>query len=133
MSLFDDLTKIAVDDAARSELQPLLDKIGFRIGLRFGAGLKGKKRVVRQLLGGTIVFGDSDLPIPIHGSSPVADDREETGANAVAASNENEKDGQGATEMAADGGSTPPTATPRPSGSPREGVSFTKVSRGDRI
>lgn len=133
MSLFDDMTKIAVDETARSQIQPLLGKIGFRIGLRFGAGIKGKTRAVRQLLGGMIVFSDTDLPVPIHGSSRVADDREKTGAHAGVASIENEKDGQGATEMAADGGCTPPTATPRPCGSPREGVSFTKVSRGDRI
>ena len=45
----------------------MFDTLNLRIGLLFGAGIKGKKRVVRTLLGGTIAFGDGELPVGLHG------------------------------------------------------------------
>jgi hypothetical protein len=73
LGLLDDLTRITSDPAARAEINPLLQRLGLRIGLSFGSVIKGKKRVVRRLLSGRTVFGDGPLPVPLFGKDHVED------------------------------------------------------------
>ena len=68
MSLLDDIGRITSDDGARAEINPLLEALGLRIGLTFGGTIKGKKRVVRRLLGGVMTFGGAPLPVRLHGA-----------------------------------------------------------------
>ena len=67
MSLLDDIQRITSDEEARAEINPLLEVLGVRVGLTFGASIKGKKRAVRRLLGGVIAFGGVPLPVRLHG------------------------------------------------------------------
>jgi len=56
MALLDDIGRIATDEKARSGIHPVLQKLGLWIGLNFGSAIKGKKRVVRRLLGGRLNY-----------------------------------------------------------------------------
>ena len=49
----------------------MLSQLGCRVGLSFVESIKGKKRVVRKLAGGIIVFGNGELPVPIHGKDAI--------------------------------------------------------------
>ena len=69
MALLDDVGRIASDESARAEVNPMLESLGLRIGLTFGEGVKGKKRVVRRLLGGVMAFGGTPLPVRMHGAA----------------------------------------------------------------
>lgn len=69
MGLLDNIERITQDHEARAEINPLLESLGLRIGLTFGSVVKGKTRAVRRLLGGVMAFGESPLPVPLHGYS----------------------------------------------------------------
>jgi hypothetical protein len=67
----DDVARITSDPAERAEIQPLLERLGLRIGLRFQPAVKGTKRVVQKLVSGRMVFGDGPLPVPLFGKNNV--------------------------------------------------------------
>jgi hypothetical protein len=71
LALLDEVARITADPAARAEVNPLLRRLGLWIGLRFRPGVKGKKRVVQQLVSGRLVFGESPLPVPLFGKDNV--------------------------------------------------------------
>jgi len=73
LSLLDDVTRITTNPQARAEVNPLLHRLGIWIGLNFGGVIKGKKRVVRRLLSGVMTFGNTPLPVPLHGKDNVED------------------------------------------------------------
>jgi site-specific DNA recombinase len=170
LALLDDLDRITGDETARAEINPLLQRLGVRIGLTFGSTIKGKKRVVRRLLSGLMTFGDAELPVKPHGPDyvppPVGDAPAAevgsptrrfdasvagqgngvdvapsagtcTGREGKAARDQQEKLSRGGRKEAGIDASTPIPALPlperpaRPSGNHREGISFTKGSRGD--
>jgi hypothetical protein len=74
MSLLDDVTRIASDTQARAEVNPLLKRLGIRLGLNFHGVIEGKKREVRRLVSGVMAFGDAPLPVPMHGKDNVDGD-----------------------------------------------------------
>ena len=144
-------------------MNPLLKRLGIRLGLNFHGVIKGKKREVRRLLSGVMAFGDSPLPVPLHGKDSVDGDdaacthgchpgpiEEECAqgehdssckgaGTAPAASDEAVSEGgRGETQTAGTGSVPVPAATGdrspvRPDESQPEGISITKVSRGKRI
>jgi DNA invertase Pin-like site-specific DNA recombinase len=67
LAVLDDVERITADGSARADVNPLLRRLGVRLGLTFGSAVKGKKRVVRRLLGGLMTFGDAELPVKPHG------------------------------------------------------------------
>jgi hypothetical protein len=69
LALLDDVARVTADQASRAQINPLLQRLGLRIGLTFGDAVKGKKRVVRRLVGGRMVFGNTPLPVPLFGGS----------------------------------------------------------------
>jgi hypothetical protein len=44
LALFDDIERLVNCKDARADIRPLLMRLGLRIGLNFGPGIKGKKR-----------------------------------------------------------------------------------------
>jgi hypothetical protein len=71
LALLDDVERICSIAEARGEINPMLVKLGMRLGLNFTGVIKGKKRSVRKLANGIMVFGDHDLPVPIHGKDRI--------------------------------------------------------------
>lgn len=67
MLLLDDITRITSDQKARAEINPLLTKLGIKIGLYFTDHMWGQKRVVRKLASGIMAFGNAALPVKPHG------------------------------------------------------------------
>lgn len=152
MALFDDINRISTDERARAEINPMLVRLGLRLGLTFTSAIKGKKRVVRQLVGGIMAFGDASLPVPLHGThnaemmETTLETRRENRliANALdnpegLASNnvhgqpdrlDRAEAGTDASSIPASGVSIVKTQSVQ---SLREGVSFTKDSRGGGI
>ena len=162
LSLFDDVTRITGDPRARAEVNPLLGRLGIWIGLRFADAIKGKKRVVRRLQSGVMTFGGRP-PVPLHGQDNLdfgpggrqrpsaTPDRDTHGPNeherktagglkAPAAQSDvfrgkdrvekqQTGEGQGCPSPVTDG----LCGFDRPSESQPEGISSTKVSRGERI
>jgi hypothetical protein len=51
----------------------MLDELGCRVGLGFVGAIKGKKRPVRKLAGGIIVFGEGELPVKLYGKDRIDD------------------------------------------------------------
>ena len=163
LGLLDDVTRITTDTRARSEVNPLLRRLGIRLGLNFHGVIKGKKREVRRLASGVMVFGDAPLAVPMHGKDNVDVDPRgcasggqpgqieeeciqgkhdsscEGARTAPAASDEAvSKGGRDETQTAGIGLVPVPAVagdrTPvRPVMSQPEGISITKVSRGKRI
>lgn len=133
LQLVGEFKRVATDQSARGNIPPLLEKFGIRLGLNFAAAQKGK-REVRQFLGGIITFGNAPLPVPLHGR----DNRDEDflGHSNSCGTNEEESANPVCHRKA---GTAPITGdrsqVPAISGNDRrhEGVSFTKVSRDDRI
>ena len=164
LGLLEDVQRITSNPQARTEINPLLRRLGIWIGLRFGDVVKGKKRLVRRLQSGVMTFGDGPLPVPLHGPdnveadpsgcsvSPLAPRAEDeqgpgdqqgssAGASSTSATKSDVVCGNGrGNNQAAGEGSLDPSPAPgglcepaRPLGSQPEGISFTKVSRGDWI
>jgi hypothetical protein len=73
LALLDDVLRITIDPAARAQINLLLIRLGFRVGLNFRPAIKGKKRVVQRLVSGRMVFGDNPLPVPLFGKDNVVD------------------------------------------------------------
>lgn len=135
LQLVEQFKRVATDQSARGNITPLLEKFGIRLGLNFGQGIKGKKREVRQLLGGVMTFGGTPLPVPIHG----ADNRSDEHSGQCNSNGQTAKESIDTLKSDRTAGSAPITGdgsqAPAVSGNDRqhEGVSFTKVSRDDRI
>ena len=143
MGLLDQLEKVMSDPDARGEINGLVKKLGIRLGLDFVEGIKGTERKVRKLSSGILVTGDAELPVPLYGnlnrqgpnshSEPVAVGTRPTptGADADVSMNEAQDGGRPALTggSAADGDSDVGSFSKRR----REGVSSTKVNRGDWI
>jgi hypothetical protein len=148
MALLGDICRITTDDSARSEIHPLLKRLGIWVGLNFGSAIKGKKRVVRRLLGGVMTFGGRGLSVPLYGSS----NRNSSDGNCEPRVTTDPKapcqeipkqviksaDGRGESESAGTGALTPIPADPSVEPLARSGlgqpesISFTKGNRGDR-
>jgi len=133
MELFNQISNILGDADARERIRPMLQMLNARIGLNFGPGIKGKKRAVRNLLGGMIAFGDEELPVKLHGRDRVDD-------GDAASHADDEKEHQSAfSELTGPTNVKRPTSDahgpnlPGPTNYHRKGISFTKVNRGDRI
>lgn len=162
LSLFDDVTRITGDPKARADVNPLLRRLGIWIGLRFANAIKGKKRVVRRLQSGVMKFGgtppvalhgldnvelgpggdwrrplvtpnrDAQWPNEQEGlpagalNAPAAESDVFRGRGRV--KNQQGEEGQGCPSPVADSH----CGHSRPSVSQPEGISSTKVSRGER-
>src|SRR5262245_44150482 len=149
LGLLDDVTRVTTEPSARAEVNPLLQRLGVWIGLRFGTEIKGKKRKVQKLRSGRMTFGDRALPVPLFGKDYI-----EGGPYGCAcdpptlpeSSNPEgftgdvfREDGEADSEIAEGGDRPSPSAAHGPCDpvppmeSQPEGISITKVSRGDWI
>jgi hypothetical protein len=135
LRILEHLDQVVQHPEDREALRILVARLGIRVGLKFDSALKGKVRMVRRLVGGLIAFGDRELPVPLHGR-----DRLEPEGTQPAKSRRGDDSGEliekgkksSRREMSgADPGGSAPTSVNR-NESHREGVSSTKVSRGDR-
>jgi DNA invertase Pin-like site-specific DNA recombinase len=159
MGLLEDLDRITSDEGARADVHPLLERLGLRIGLSFGSAIKGKKRVVQRLLGGVMAFGGAPLPVRLHGASNLegpdptpgcvpgdaglgaerGNDPTDEGHEARRSAEGGGSAGLMRGESVAGGDRVPAHAVCnqdnpiRPMSGRREGISITKVNRGDRI
>lgn len=133
MGLFDQITDLTTDESARSSLIELVNRLGLRVGLTFTASIKGSKREVRRLAGGIMTFNDAELPVPLFGrsriDSPPGDGRDVP--HKETASSDTNCSAQGGV-VSVSGDEMPETAPPGLVESQQEGVSYTKVNRGDR-
>jgi hypothetical protein len=136
MALLDDVARVATDTNARTEVKALLKRLGLWIGLTFQPAIKGKKRAVQQLVSGQIVFGDGKLPVPIFGQDNVDDisgDQQNCPASdaeaEICGSKKNVEAGVCPAPVHVLSDEAPPDLTR----SQPEGISITKVSRGDWI
>jgi DNA invertase Pin-like site-specific DNA recombinase len=114
MALLDDLRRVAVDDSSRAQVPGLFDRLGIKIGLHFVDATK-KARHVRRLAGGVLAMGNANFT--------------KGGGN--------NGDGEvpfrrGEKDLAAQLGQLPALASAH-NKTPGEGISYTKVNRGDRI
>lgn len=132
MRLFDEIRLVATDGNARAQILPLLERLQMKIGLRFVDGLKGPKRHVRRLAGGVIAFGDdpfSKLPSsPPALGDPVNDSLGAPSRDGAV----RQRTKSISTEKAASGSLLRLSDAAHFETRQQEGVSFTKVSRGDR-
>ncbi len=71
LALLDDVGRITADPAARAEVNSLLKRLGLWIGLWFQPAIKGTKRAVQRLSSGRMVFGDGPLPVPLFGKDNI--------------------------------------------------------------
>ncbi len=107
-----------------------MQRLGLRIGLTFAPGIKGTKRRVRVLVGGILTFGDRELPVPLFGRQRV--DGPDLLASATGQTEELSFPAHGGVGTIPDE-TSPEMAPPGHFDSQREGISCTKLSRGDKI
>ena len=134
MRLFEEITALTEDQASRLKIGEIVRRIGLRIGLNFSAGIKGTKRQVRILQGGIIAFGNEELPVPLFGNrkvDPSGSVEIVDGSHDVQAKKNCVLTQRGV--VTASGLQSPEAAPPGLFESRQEGISYTKVSRGDRI
>lgn len=132
MRLFEEITALTEDDASRLKIGEIVRRIGLWIGLNYAAGVKGTKRQVRVLQGGIMTFGNEELPVRLFGNQRVDPNG---GALTVDGRHEvrTEEDCvQTQPGVVTASGPMPEAAPPGPFESRQEGISYTKVSRGDR-
>ncbi len=123
--LFDQFKLVLADPNARQQLIDMIKLVDMRAGLRFVEGVKGTKRKIRRLAGGALYFGSTPLPIPLHGKDNCQNDRDPT--EVTPAPSPKSTKAVGGEDV-----TSPPTASVDVPLCRHEGVSFTKVSRGDR-
>jgi hypothetical protein len=161
LAILADVARIASDPASRAEVGPLLKRLGVEIGLTFGPAIKGKTRRVQRLLSGRMVFGGTPLPVPPFGADNVDVARPYSASPTPAAPSGRDSEaaprsGQSlegdrpATDREAKNNCSKPKTSAgltnsaaaailpdqlpvRPSVCQPEGISITKVSRGERI
>ena len=132
-----DIQLIASNADARLEIRTMLSELGCRVGLSFVDAIKGKKRTVRKLAGGIIVFGDQDLPVKLHGKdrvgpcdgNPDITERDNQNHNAEGPGSS----GPSAKDNSIDGNGLPSSPDVFPTKCYQEDISITKVNRADRI
>jgi hypothetical protein len=136
VELFSSIEKLSGDESSRLKMAELVKNMGLYIGLNFVAGVKGTKRQVRVLQGGLITFGVQGLPVPLFGDRRVGDPVKPIAleGGTPEGSTTDTMDCVIAQQgvVSADGHDAPPAA---PSGlivSREGGISYTKLSRGDR-
>ncbi|GMU34732.1 MAG: hypothetical protein AMXMBFR20_26040 [Planctomycetia bacterium] len=112
LALFDRLDVIESDRTARMNLRETIDEIDMKIGLYFKDGLKGTKRKIRVLKSGIVVTGGQLLPVRPYGKDYIAPAN--LGCEEQTVSVKRPDRSKSAEERI-----------------PSEGVSFTKVIRGD--
>ena len=135
LALLDDIRRIARDRDARLQVLPLVQRLGMKLGMRF-IDAKNKVRRVRRLVGGIISFGDEPFPC---GRTNGDSRRPQDGTHHQVAGFESSRPGLVTSAKAA--GSKGKDSSGEVSSlegccvetGPQEGVSFTKVSRGDWI
>ena len=128
LSLLDQILRVTADESARAEIPKLIQGLGIWIGLSFGEAIKGKKRVVRRLQSGVMVFGDAELPVHLHGRDRLPDHHSGDSHNATEGCTPSGRD----RIVTGDAGTIPASPDSRPNQCHREGISFTKVNRDDR-
>lgn len=134
LQLFDDIRSLGDDESSRLAFRDLADRMGIHIGLWFGPAIKGRKRVVRRLLGGVTKFGDEELPVPLFGSQRIDGQSKPCGEPGGDENRATMKDHcSQAGVVTASEASASQAAPPGPSDSRQEGNSYTMVSRGDMI
>lgn len=127
MSVLDDIDRITSDPQARADINPLLVRLGVRLGLLFAEAIKGKKRKVRKLVGGIMTFGDAPLPVRPHGKDNREDDAD---VRKEVLTEETSGEGSDAEAHGAAGKGAPTASVPTALGScGREGISVTKGGR----
>jgi hypothetical protein len=135
LRILEHLDQVVQHPAARDALRKLVARLGMRVGLKFDAAVKGKVRKVRRLVGGLIVFGDRELPVPLHGSDRLDPEgtppKSHHGHDRCVVIEKAKKFSRREMSGADPSGSAPTSV--KQNESHREGVSSTKVSRGDRI
>ncbi len=158
LALVERIQTICSDPVARTALPKLLGDLGVRIGLTFGEG-RFNGRNVRRLKGGIIAFGNRPLPcalrtgtgLPLPGGVSAPEDLPGCGCggtyNDEVPQEATSLNGREVSRPSRRGGSTetrPKRRTPGPVSSlaspvrlgssrgPREALSLSKVSRGDR-
>jgi hypothetical protein len=132
LALLDQIDRVISHQATRSEALLLFQRLGLRIGLRFIDGVKGKKRRVRRLAGGLIAFGNSPLALGGKTETDIctpSDGGAQNGRDPLSDDSQIRQDRQ-ETETAFRDNSCSMKAG-RSETCPRDGVSFTKGSRGD--
>jgi len=142
MSILTDFQQIAANPKARAELTELFRRLGLQIGLTFKAGKKGK-RAVRVLSSGILAFGGAALPTKLFGRDRVVPSEcNHVESNECTNVQSPERapsepgtatEGSIATKTPDDSTNAPSPGNVEPSMRPNEGISCTKVSRGDRI
>ena len=136
LSILEDISQALVPEKSRLEIKSMINRLGLRVGLTFAEAIKGKKRKVRKLISGVIVFGDEELPVRLHGKDRVdgGDSRASQKSNCCqSGSIEKDSVGKGGCESAGRDDRSSPSANAQPDLCHREGISFTKVSRADWI
>lgn len=132
MHLLDQFNEALADPNARQQLIDMIKLMNMQVGLKFVEGIRGKKQKIRRLAGGALYFGSTPLPIPLHGK-----DNCQHGSSSEESPNPAEDSPADLPKSTkAVGGedvTSPPTASVEVPLCRHEGVSFTKVSRGDRI
>lgn len=106
---------------ARAEVPAILSDLGLRLGLRFVGRTKGLKRQVRQLAGGVIALDNRPLPTMPHDHNDLSRKGGPLTVPEINTDNLRKNDDE-----------SPMLAT-RPDECRPEGISSTKVNRGDRI
>jgi hypothetical protein len=136
LGILERLQQVVQKPEAREAFRELAENLGMRVGLTFGSALKGRVRKVRRLVGGRIVFGDCELPVPLHGRDCISpgglDSRPTPPGYHDSKRAEEEQESSREETVGADPTESAPTPL-NPNESRREGVSSTKVNRGDRI
>jgi len=136
LSILEDISQAMTPAKSRLEIKSMLCSLGIRVGLTFTEAIKGKKRKVRKLISGVIVFGNDELPVRLHGKDRVDDGDSYTRKKSGCCQNGSDKKdsvGHGGCESAGRDDCSSPSANTRPDLCHREGISFTKVSRADWI
>ncbi|HNO78848.1 MAG TPA: recombinase family protein [Phycisphaerae bacterium] len=134
MALLNQLETVTSDLPARREFAVLLRKLNLWLGLEFAEGVKGKKRRVQKLVGGVITFDENQLPVPPFGEDHVDDN----GRGAIPPLEPQGKEKSGNRENPTQCGDMIGKKKARNVAgdsveSQIEGISITKVNRGERI
>ena len=150
IALLDDIERITAEPPARAEVNHLLVKLGIWLGLSFTSAIKGKTREVRKLASGVLTFGDAPLPVKLYGDDNAAPPGDDRGGSSDRHDPRPGSQGKGVVDqkrpLSAGGHAAKGPDGTKPIQAPdvvdqtasltnccREGVSFTKVHRGDWI
>ncbi len=134
LTMLDQIDSVASDLPARRDLAVLLRKLNLWLGLEFSESIKGKKRRVQKLVRGVMTFDERDLPIPPYGKDHLGSDpsRDSQYVDGTTASESRiQKNSQGDTTKISKKNARNGAGVSDES--QKEGISTTKVIRGERI